>query len=522
MNGKNKIVFACLLLVLIFLSIALIPIMNRVQQEPPLNQKEPLGWKEKTSDVPSWNKKINIGQVSSVVSSSKPEQLLIEFAAESSAEKEGTELTIYNQGIALVKEIRELALKKGLNLVKYEDIAQLIKPDSVLFTDLSDASAFVVEQNYEYDLVNLEKIMEKYLGKKITVYAKDGNVFTGQLLSYKGNTVLESDGKIVALSEIARFEFPELPEGLLTKPTLIWKLYTEVEGTHKTQTSYLTNGISWNASYVAKVSEDEKNADLTGWVTINNSSGTSYPNTSLKLVAGELHMSTPEEIRYAESYKSYGAAPSPKQFTEEALFEYHMYTLERKTDIKNNETKQISLLEAEKIPLKKEYVLEEETPYFAYYSSKSPQARVKTMLSFENSQKNNLGMPLPKGIVRVYKEDSQGKLQFIGEDSIEHTPKDEKVRLFLGYAFDIVAEKKTVEDEKIGDKCTRKTYEVKIRNHKDESITVTVVQKAPYTENEIVRASHKYNKKDAYTFEFEVPVKANDEATLNYVIMSCW
>jgi hypothetical protein len=512
MLEKNEIrnIIAVLAIILVVIAIYMLP--SQTQQETiPENGEQ---------DTLIKQPQINIREVASVVTASKPEQAIMRFAAKSQADKEGTELTIYNQNIALVKEFRSLPLKSGLNLVKYEDIAALIKPDTVLFSDLTDPNAFVVEQNYEYDIVNLEKILEKYLDKVITVYAKDGNIFTGRLLSYKNNTiVLESEGKIIALNEVARFEFPELPEGLLTKPTLVWKLYTENEGVHKTQTSYLTEGITWEASYVANVSADESNAELTGWVTIKNNSGTSYPNTSLKLIAGELNIVKPTERYYKYAYEEMAVpTPSAKQFTEEALFEYHMYTLERKTDIKNNETKQISLLKATDIPLKKEYVFED-TSY--YYWRKNTSEKVKVVVSFNNSEANNLGIPLPKGIVRVYKEDSQGKLQFIGEDSIEHTPKDEKVRLFLGYAFDIVAEKKTTSDEKVGDKCRKKSYEVSIRNHKDENIVVTVVQKA-YGESNVISSSHEYEKKDAYTFEFKVPVEANSDATLTYTIMSCW
>ncbi|MEM4598181.1 MAG: DUF4139 domain-containing protein [Candidatus Diapherotrites archaeon] len=467
--------------------------------------------------------KINIKEYSSVVSSEKPAQVMLKLAESSSKEKEGTELTIYNQNMALVKEIRALNLKSGLNLVQYEDIASQIKADTVLFTDLTDPKAIVIEQNYEYDLVSLEKILEKYLGKNITVATKDGNSYSGKLLSYRGSIVIESEGKVLSLEDVSRYEFPELPEGLLTKPTLIWKLYTEKEGTHNTQTSYITNGMTWSTSYVAKVSADDKFADLTGWVTIQNSSGTSYPNTSLKLVAGELNI-VQQDYGVKRSEYVQATPTGGSQFTEESFFEYHLYTLDRKTDIRNNETKQINLLEAEKIALKKEYVFDEQDYYYYYYSSNynTSKGKVKTMVSFENSQSNNIGIPLPKGIVRVYKEDSQGKLQFIGEDSIYHTPKDEKVRLFLGYAFDIVAEKKVTETTPVGDRCTRKSYEVSIRNHKEEDVTVTSIQKSYYVSNDLINSSHKGNKKDAYTYEFDVPVKANGEAKLTYTIMSCW
>lgn len=469
---------------------------------------------ERLDEVSEIKPGINIGEVVSTVTSEKPEQAIAMFDAQS-IEKEGTELTVYNQNLALVKEIRKISLEQGLNLVNYEDIASSIIADSVLFTNLSDPEAFVVEQNYGYDLVSTEKILERYLGNIITVQAADGNVFTGRLLSHsKGAVVLEKEGRIISINETVRLEFPELPQGLLTKPSLIWKLYASQAGAHLTETSYLTRNISWEASYVATVTSDDSEAELTGWVTIDNKSGTAYPNASLKLVAGELHTAAKDDIyRYEYAY----ATPSPTQFTEEALFEYYMYSLERKTDVMNNETKQISLLKASEVPLEKEFVFEET---HSYYLSSDTHGRVKTMLSFDNSQQNNLGMPLPEGIVRVYKEDSEGKLQFIGEDSIRHTPRNEKVRLFLGYAFDIVADKRTVSDESIGERCRRLSYEVSIRNHKDEDITVTAVEKS-WGDVSLDRASHDYRERDAYTFEFFVPVKANSESNLSYTLTRC-
>ncbi len=512
MPGRNELVAFAIILAIVFAGVFVYYFPSTEHEQKPVESD--------FEDTLIKQPEVNIASVVSVVTAKKPAEIVASFAGESSSNKEGTELTIYNQDLALVKEFRNLELENGLNLVRYEDIAKQIKADSVLFTDLTDPNAFVVEQNYEYDLVSLEKLLQKYIDKVITVQAPDDNIFIGRLLSYDSSgLVLESEGKIIAIKEAKRIEFPELPEGLLTKPTLVWKLYTEQAGLHRTQTSYLTSGISWEASYVARVNASDSRAELTGWVTINNKSGTSYPNTSLKLIAGELHLVKPEEEYYRKlPYESVGAAPTPEQFEEEALFEYHMYTLERKTDIKNNETKQISLLKAESIPLKKEYVFDTGT---SYYWQKNESNKVKVMVSFKNAEENGLGVPLPKGTVRVYKEDSRGMLQFVGEDSIEHTPKDEEVRLFLGYAFDIVAEKKTTDEERIGDKCVRKSYEVDIRNHKDESITVIVVQKA-WGENEIVRSSHSYKQKDAYTYEFEVPVEANGEATLTYTIMSCW
>lgn len=500
--------FGIAFFLMVFIAIASFLYFLPSQLLPETNENEVL------NELAEIKPEINIREFVSTVTSEKPEQAIAMFDAQPT-EKEGTELTVYNQNLALVKEIREIYLEQGLNLVNYEDIASSIIADSVIFTNLSDHKSFVVEQNYGYDLVSTEKILEKYLGSFIKVQAADGNIFTGRLLSHsKGAVVIEKEGRIIAVNETSRFEFPELPQGLLTKPSLIWKLYASKAGRHLTETSYLTKNISWKASYVATVDEDDSQAELTGWVTIDNKSGTEYPNASLKLVAGELHTAPKDDIyRYEYAYD----AVLPTQFTEEALFEYYMYSLERKTDVMNNEIKQIHLLKASGLPLEKEYVFEE---IQSYYLRSDSQSRVKTMLSFDNSQQNNLGMPLPKGIVRVYKEDSAGQLQFIGEDSINHTPRNEKVRLFLGYAFDIVAEKKTVSDERIGERCRRISYETSIRNHKDEDISVIAVEKS-WGDVSLDRASHDYNKRDAYTFEFFVPVKANSETTLSYTLTRC-
>ncbi|MEM4662765.1 MAG: DUF4139 domain-containing protein [Candidatus Diapherotrites archaeon] len=524
MTEKNKVL---ILAFLVFIFASLLLILSLLLRAPEKSESFMDYGKESSFGAETSNKadKTNIKSYASVVSSEKPQNIMIKFAESTSEYKEGTELTVYNIDMALVKELRRLDLKSGLNLVKYEDVASKIKPDSVLFVDLTDPKAIVIEQNYEYDTENLDKILENYLGKIITVYSKDGNSFTGKLLSYKGNILLEVDNRVIAISDAVRYEFLSGLENLVMKPTLVWKLYTEKEGQHNTQTSYITTGISWFGSYIAKISADEKYMDLTGWVTINNNSGTSYPNTSLKLVAGEVNVSSDYKYYvYKEAYSDISATPVPagSQFTEQSLFEYHVYNLERKTDIKDKETKQINFLEANSIPLKKKYVFEDSTSYYYSYGEKENKGKVKVIVSFDNSQSSNLGTPLPKGNVRVYKEDSQNKLQFIGEDSIYHTPKDGNVSLFLGYAFDITAEKKIVESLRLGENCTKNSYEINFRNHKLEDITIIATQKSSYKNNELVNSSHKSRKVDAYTFEFDVPVKAGSETKLTYTITSCW
>jgi len=371
-------------------------------------------------------------------------------------------------------------------------------------------------------------LLEKYLGKEITVKTKDGQVYTGKLLSYSvakdlDQLLLQTDKQVVSLNEVQETYFPELPGGLLAKPSLVWKLYTESDGNRETQTTYLTKGITWQADYIAKINQDDSQLNFSGWVTVENNSGTSYPASTLKLVAGDLHLAGTEQ-RYLPTglaYKEAIPSATPNQFREEGLYEYHLYSLDRVTDIGSNETKQISLLSAPNVSVVKKFVFDPMKGWYRSYSNNTSEKKVQVLLEFKNSKEKGLGMPLPKGTVRVYKEDSEGKLQFVGEDSIDHTPEDEEVSLLTGYAFDIVGEKKTTSEEKIGDRCREYSYEVKFRNHKDDAVTVYAVEHT-YGDNKIVSSNYQYEKKDAYKYEFKVEIPANGESTLTYTIRTCW
>lgn len=455
---------------------------------------------------------VNISEIAYVVTTEKPNTAIMQLAdAETSTDKTGTELTIYNQGFALAKERRNLFLKSGVNLVKYTDVASQIDPTSVMFRDMTDPTTIVLEQNYEYDLVSKTKILEKYLDEEITVIAREGDTskeIKGKLLSYSDGITLETDSGIISINNYDSISFPELPEGLLTKPTLVWKLYTEREGERPTETTYLTDGISWRADYIATVNADDTAMNFSGWVTTTNNSGTAYPDTQLKLVAGDVHR-VYESKRYGEVYEDY-AMPSAgyeQGFAEEALFEYHMYSLDRKTDILNNETKQISLLASEGVPITKELV----------YDGASNGTKVQVKLNFKNSEAQALGIPLPKGLVRVYKEDASGQLQFVGEDQIDHTAKDEKVRLYLGDSFDVVGERTATQSDNIGKGMYRQSYEIALRNHKDTAVEV-VVSEYVGSSWTITQNSDNYTERDAYNIEFKVNVPANGEKTVTYTV----
>jgi hypothetical protein len=327
---------------------------------------------------------------------------------------------------------------------------------------------------------------------------------------------------------IKTVDFTSLPEGLLTKPTLMWQIASEKAGQHLSEVSYLTRGINWLCDYVVVIDKDDKNIDLSGWVTINNMSGVTYKNAGLKLIAGEVHRVAPEEALgeggMVDEERSLKMASAP-QFEEKSFFEYHMYSLQRRTTLKDNQTKQITLLSAANVPVKKLFLYDAALDYGWYNyreEESSKEQKIKTKIEIVNSQKNNLGMPLPKGKIKVYKKDTDGSLEFIGEDQIDHTPKDEKVRLYLGDAFDVVAERKRIDYKSYG-RTADETIEISLRNHKSEDIEINVVEHLwRYMNWDITAKSHEFTKKDAQSVEFIIPVKKDGETKLKYTVHYWW
>ncbi|MEW6075896.1 MAG: DUF4139 domain-containing protein [Candidatus Omnitrophota bacterium] len=448
--------------------------------------------------------------------------------------KEGVELTVYNQNFGLVKDRRMLELKKGINDIRFKDVAAQIEPTSVHFKSLTDPLGCVIqEQNYEYDLVNAYKLLSKYIDKKIKIITKDDKVYEGVLMSYDGENIVIASDKGLSMvrrqENIREISFPELPEGLITKPTLIWEIANNRGGKHLTEVSYLTRGINWNADYVAVVDKDDKNIDLSGWVTIDNRSGAAYKDASLKLIAGDVRRVEEEKFDRVGASRMMAKEADVSQFQEKAFFEYHMYTLQRRTTVKENQTKQISLLSANNVPVKKLFIYDPVEYYgwnWYYYENNqtTKQQKIKVKIELNNSKQNKLGMPLPKGKVKVYKEDADGSLQFIGEDKIDHTPKDEIVRLYLGDAFDVVGERKKMNyREDHAARWAEESFEISLRNHKETDIEVNVIEHMwRYTNWKIVSKTHEFTKKDAQTIEFKVPVPKNGETTVKYTVKYWW
>ncbi len=455
----------------------------------------------------NWN---NIEGGVTIVSKEMPKVALISLAKAASQDKTSNEVTVYNQNLALVKEYRTMDLSSGNNIIKYVDVASQIDPTSVMFKDPKSQNTVVVEQNYEYDLVSSDKLLDKYLDKEITV-TSDNESYTGTLLSHSGGITLQTDKGVVALNNVQKIEYPDAA-GLLTKPTLVWQIYTDAGGSREVETSYLTGGMSWKANYIATIDQSDSKADIKGWVTVENNAGTAYPDAKLKLVAGDVNMVYPPQPYYEKGYvvPEATAVPmvgAPPGFVQEGLFEYHLYTLQRPTTLNNNEIKQISLLSADNVPAKKEYS----------YDGANNGDKVRVILNITNSEENGLGMPLPKGIVRVYKADSDGQLQFLGEDSIDHTPKDEKLRINIGNAFDIVGSRTAIDREGLGSYGSRETYSIELKNHKTEDATIIVTEHL-YGNWQITKASENYTKKDAYTIEFEVNVPKDGTKTITYTV----
>lgn len=445
-----------------------------------------------------------------------------------SGDRRQTSITVYNSDLGLVKEVRELKLGKGLLSLDFMDVASKIQTETVHIKSLSDpASLSILEQNYQYDLLSPEKLLEKYVGKKVKVYR--WNDVTGkdeereaEVLSTQGGAILKI-GNEITYGYPGRFSFPDVPKNLISKPTLVWLLNNTLSS-QKLEVSYLTEGMTWKADYVLTVNQEETGGDFNGWVTLNNTSGTAYENATLKLVAGDVHrIPKPQAYDYYEMKAE--AAPRMAQkadFKEESFFEYHLYTLQRPTSLLDNEQKQVSLLEAPGIKIEKHLIFYGQ-PY--YYRNSNGQVmsnqKVGVYLDIQNKKENGMGMPLPKGNVRVYKADTEGSLQFIGEDAIDHTPKDEKVSIKMGEAFDVVADRKQMEWKALSDCMSESSWEISVRNHKNEDAVVEIVEPVG-GDWEILSSSQAYERKDSNTFIFKVNVPKNGEVKVQYRVRIKW
>jgi hypothetical protein len=439
------------------------------------------------------------------------------------ADGEGVGLTIYNNNFAVVRQARQMGFQAGVNTVKFTDVAAAIDPTSVNFKCLSAPGAIsILEQNYEYDLVNADSLLKRYIDRDVTVIiggsgADAAREMRGKLLAAVGGDYIiavEGGGiEIVNRSRVEEISLTELPGDLVTRPTLVWLADANAAGEQLCQVTYTTEQISWKADYSAVLNQDDNSLDFSGWVTIDNKSGATYKDAALKLIAGDVRRVTPPVSRVMYALGA-AEAKGAGGFEEKPFMEYHMYTLGRKSTINNNEVKQIEFIEpATGVAAKK---------VFIYNRQENPN-KVQVKIEFKNTEENKLGIALPKGKVRVFKRDpADENLEFVGEDEIDHTPRKEKLSLYIGNAFDIVPEYKLLNSEH-GPRTRTETHQIELRNRKDTAVEVFVDEKfMPWANWQITDNSLPFEKYDAYTARFKVKIPADSTETVKYTVRQWW
>ena len=455
-------------------------------------------------------------------------------AAPAAANAEGVALTIYNQNFGVVRETRRLKLDAKVSKLEFRDVARDIDPTTVEFQSLTDPDGTrVLEQNYEFDVVTADALLRRYIDQEIAVTNKQGKTVKGRLASFDESQIVlkTKDGvaMIARMDNVANIDFASLPEGLLTKPTLVWKVLTAKPGEHLARVTYQADNMSWRADYAATLSADDTKMDLSGWVTIANRCGTGFKDAQIKLIAGDVRRPRPMPTGGGGGgmFGTAALAEVP-EVKEKSFFEYHMYMLPLATTVNDNQVKQVELLKAAGIPITKRYVFEAEGPHAHMRYGDPDSTNVNIYVEFKNEEAAHLGMPLPKGKVRAYKRDPADRLpEFVGEDEISHTAKDEEVRLYVGDAFDVLGSRNVV-DQSGGPRCTMDLIRVELRNHKAEDIVVRVREHAGDPQErahrfrawELISKGAAYKKVDATTFEFDVPVPKDGKATLEYVFLS--
>ncbi len=434
-------------------------------------------------------------------------------------------VTIYNENLALVKDQRRIALDKGMNRLAWRDVSARIMPETALLRSMAVGEGVtLLEQNFDFDLLTPQKLLDKYVGQSVTVIRT--NPATG-VESSEVATVLSTNGGVVLrfadrieTGLPGRLAFRSVPDNLRDRPTLVISFMAPATDERPMELSYLTGGLSWRADYVAELNPADDRLDLNGWVTLTNVSGSRYPNAKLQLVAGDVNR-VREEMNFEQDGRVMKAASmAAPAMAEESLFEYHLYSLARPTTIAEQQTKQVALLSASRVPVHKELLLQGRDYYYhSSYGDLGQKMKVGVFVEFENKG-GGLGVPLPKGVIRVYKKDAAGNAQFVGEDRIDHTPRGEKVRLKLGEAFDVTADKKQTRFQKIAGTSRYSTviesaYQIELKNAKDEAVTVRVMEPVP-GDWEMLAESHPHQKPTSNTAVWQIQVPAKGKTVLDY------
>ncbi len=419
-----------------------------------------------------------------------------------------TQLTVYNHGQALVKEQFTRQLTKGISEIEIEKVAETINPSSVKLT--SQQGLQVMEQNYRYDLVNQNKLLKKYLGAELTVVLQNDKKTSGELLSYDNTTLVlktRTGTDIIQRSYVGSIKCPTPKERLYVRPTLSWSVNTEQAGKYSLDLSYLASGVSWQAEYVAVLNRDDTEMDLSSWINLNNKSGKAYKNTKLKLVAGDLHQAQPESnLDMVQSARFMKASMAPVM-EERGFFEYHLYEIAFPLDVNNMEEKQIQWLSPTLIKTAKRFVYEGRGNTFSNLPIK---------IMFTNDKATGTGVALPGGIVRLFKQDTDGALELVGEDNLKHTSKDDLVTFEVGKAFDVKGKREVVDRRSKTNRYREEDIRITLANRKDESVEVDVIQHIGYDNWQIDNPSNSFDKLDASRVKFTVPVAANTEVVLTY------
>ena len=439
-----------------------------------------------------------------------------------SGEQKQIALTIYNEDLGLVKDVRRVKLKQGPFLMEFMDVAEKIDPTSVFLKSLTHPGELsILEQNYEFDLITPQRLLEKALGSKVILVERIKDTGVEQrteatLVSTQSGTVYRI-GEEIDLGHPGRPVLPSMPEGLHAKPTLVWLLENQGEKHQTIEVSYLTRGIFWKADYVAVVDQEDRSMDLTCWVTIRNESGSTYKDARVKLIAGEVRQEPKFKARRVMMAMAEDkAAP---EFEETPFFEYHLYTLNRPSTIKDSQIKQMTLLTVTGTPVKKEYFYRAPRGFWGQKLADLQKDKAEVELVFQNDKKSHLGVPLPKGKIRIYKADADQTLQFIGEDAVDHTPKDEEVRVRVGKAFDVVVERSQTNFSRLSPNVLEEAYEIRVSNHKNDAITI-FVEEGLEGDWQVMKSNRDWVKKDAFTIRFEVRVQPGQVETVGYSSVS--
>ena len=464
------------------------------------------------------------------IAAALPAYAVVEEKPSTLSDQQSVAVTIYNENLALIKDTRRVALAAGENRLALREVSGRMRPETAALRSVSHPGALaLIEQNFDFDLLTPAKLLEKYVGRTVRIvktHPTTGaeSLETATVLAANSGVVLKI-GDRIETGMPGRIVYDGVPANLRDKPTLVTELLSQRAGQQTVELSYLSGGLAWKADYVAELNAGDSALDLNGWVTLTNSSGTAYPNARLQLVAGDVNR-VRDEMRLAAKASRAMEAPAARvaNMAQEQLFEYHLYTLGRPTTIADNQTKQVALLSASSVPVVKELLLQGSDYYYrTSYGNIGQKMKVGVFVQFENKEASRLGMPMPKGVVRVYKKDSSGNAQFVGEDSIDHTPKNETVRLKLGDAFDVTADKKQTDFRKRDSAhpwnyTFESAYEMVLKNAKKEPVTVVVREPVP-GDWRMLEESARHAKVAAGTAEWRVPIAAEGSTTLRYRVL---